>query len=145
MGWKVSKTPSWVSSVSRVLRSQPYSPAQKKLLPPATCSTSSVLISRVDSNAWAGASKSSPTGPTTRTSSKKEAASAKCVAAPPTIRSRVPNGVVTVSKAMDPTTVMGMLPACCERLLSTPPWRVVLPYRRVRVAAAERSWSVSRR
>ena len=46
-GWKVSKTPSCVSSVSRELRSQPYSPAQKKLLPPATRSTSSVFVSRV--------------------------------------------------------------------------------------------------
>ncbi len=33
-GWKPSKTPSWVSSVSRELRSQPYSPCQKKVCPP---------------------------------------------------------------------------------------------------------------
>ena len=100
-----------MSSVSREFRSQPYSPAQKKLLPPATRSTSSVFVSRVDSSAQASSPKSSPTGPTTRTSSKKEAASAKCVAAPPTIRSRLPNGVATVSKAIDPTTVMAIAAA----------------------------------
>ena len=121
-GWKASKTPSCVSSVSRELRSQPYSPAQKKLLPPATCSTSSVFVPRVASTARAAASKSSPTGPTTRTSSKKDAASAKCVAAPPTIRSRLPNGVVTVSKAMEPTTVMGIGGACCGRRRAHLPW-----------------------
>src|SRR5215212_738655 len=49
--------------------------------------------------------KSSPTGPTTWTSVKKRAASAKCTAEPPSIRSRSPNGVLTESKAMEPTTV----------------------------------------
>ena len=49
--------------------------------------------------------KSSPTGPTTRTSVKKLAASAKWTADPPSIRSRSPNGVRTLSKAIDPTTV----------------------------------------
>ena len=49
--------------------------------------------------------KSSPTGPTGRTSSKNDAARAKWVAAPPSIRSREPNGVRTASNAMDPTTV----------------------------------------
>ena len=51
------------------------------------------------------APKSSPTGPTTRTSVKKLAASAKWLAEPPSIRSRSPNGVRTESKAIDPTTV----------------------------------------
>ncbi len=104
-GSKCSKTLSCVSSVSRELRSQPYSPFQKKVLPPATCSTSSVLVPRVRRTAKASSSKSSPTGPTARISSKNDAARAKCVAAPPSIRSRSPNGVFTASKAMDPTTV----------------------------------------
>ena len=49
--------------------------------------------------------KSSPTGPTTRTSVKKLAARAKWTADPPSIRSRSPNGVRTESNAMEPTTV----------------------------------------
>ena len=49
--------------------------------------------------------KSSPTGPTTLTSVKKLAASAKCTAEPPSMRSRAPNGVVTLSNAIEPTTV----------------------------------------
>src|SRR5215210_1731586 len=51
------------------------------------------------------APKSSPTGPTTWTSLKKLAASAKCTAEPPSIRSRSPNGVRTESNAIEPTTV----------------------------------------
>ena len=52
--------------------------------------------------------KSSPTGPTTLTSVKKLAASAKCTAEPPSIRSRSPNGVFTLSNAIEPTTVRDM-------------------------------------
>ena len=48
----------------------------------------------------------SPTRPTTCTWSKNDAASAKYVAAPPSMRSRTPNGVLTASNATDPTTVM---------------------------------------
>ena len=54
------------------------------------------------------APKSSPTGPTGRTSVKKLAAREKCTAAPPSIRSRSPKGVLTASKAIDPTTVSAM-------------------------------------
>ncbi len=43
-----------------------------------------------------------------RTSVKKLAASAKCVADPPSIRSRSPKGVRTESNAMLPTTVSDM-------------------------------------
>src|SRR3954452_10711786 len=68
-------------------------------------STSSVLVPRVCSTVISSSPKSSPTGPTTRTSSKNDAARAKCVAAPPSIRSRSPKGVLTASKARDPTTV----------------------------------------
>src|SRR5437763_1452078 len=93
LGSKCSKTPSWVSCVTREFRSQPYSPCQKNVLPPATRSTSPVLVPRVCRTRRSSSAKSSPTGPTTRTSSKNDAASAKCVAAPPSIPSRSPNGV----------------------------------------------------
>jgi hypothetical protein len=43
--------------------------------------------------------------PDDATSSKNDAPSAKWVAAPPSIRSRTPAGVLTASKAIDPTTV----------------------------------------
>ncbi len=46
-GSKCSKTLSCVSSVSREFRSQPYSPSQKKVLPPATRSTSCDVVPRV--------------------------------------------------------------------------------------------------
>ena len=97
LGWKPSNTPSWVSIVSREFRSHPYSPCQKKVLPPSIRSMSETSTPRVRSTSSCASPKSSPTGPTTRTSSKNEAASAKWTAAPPSIRSRSPNGVFTVS------------------------------------------------
>jgi hypothetical protein len=60
---------------------------------------------RVCSTSQSSGPKSSPTGPTGRTSSKNDAARLKWVAAPPSMRSRAPKGVLTASKAMDPTTV----------------------------------------
>src|SRR4051812_23662868 len=60
---------------------------------PCLCSTS-----------YSESPKSSPTGPTTRTSQKKLAASEKCTAEPPSMRSRSPKGVFTESNAIDPTT-----------------------------------------
>src|SRR5438874_6379613 len=66
---------------------------------------SSVSTPRARRAAYSASPKSSPTGPTTRTSVKKDADSAKWTAEPPSIRSRAPNGVVTVSNAIDPTTV----------------------------------------
>src|SRR3954453_18593657 len=60
---------------------------------PCLCSTS-----------YSESPKSSPTGPTTRTSQKKLAASEKCTADPPSMRSRSPKGVFTESNAIDPTT-----------------------------------------
>src|SRR3954452_16091371 len=104
-GSNVSKTLRSVVSVTREFRLSSYSPAQKKVLPPATRSTSSVTVPRVRRTAMSSSPKSSPTGPTTRTSSKNDAARPKWVAAPPSIRSREPNGVLTASKAKDPTTV----------------------------------------
>src|SRR2546423_9085744 len=53
---------------------------------------------------YSSSPKSSPTGPTTRTSQKKLAASEKCTAEPPSMRLRSPNGVFTESNAIDPTT-----------------------------------------
>ena len=49
--------------------------------------------------------KSSPTTPTTRTSVNMLAEIEKCVAAPPRMRSRRPNGVSSESNATEPTTV----------------------------------------
>src|SRR3954451_16108307 len=65
---------------------------------------SSVLTPLSCSTAYCSSPKSSPTGPTTRTSVKKLAASEKWTAEPPSIRARSPNGVLTASKAIDPTT-----------------------------------------
>src|SRR6266480_1936784 len=53
------------------------------------------------SSAWP---KSPPTTATTRTSVKKLAEIEKCDADPPSMRSRLPNGVSTASKATEPTT-----------------------------------------
>ena len=53
-GWKPSNTPSLVSSVSREFRSQPYSPRQKKVLPPATRSTSETSTSAARSTSKLG-------------------------------------------------------------------------------------------
>src|SRR5262245_43655340 len=69
---------------------------------------SSVTIPRRSRTSNSAAPKSSPTGPTGRTSVKKLAAREKCTAAPPSIRSRSPNGVLTASNAIDPTTVSDM-------------------------------------
>src|SRR4051794_5228770 len=65
---------------------------------------SSVFTPRSRSTSYSDSPKSSPTGPTTRTSVKKLAASEKCTAEPPSMRSRSPKGVFTASKAIDPTT-----------------------------------------
>ena len=46
-----------------------------------------------------------------RVSASCEEASEKCTAEPPRSRSRLPEGVSTASKAMDPTTVSVMLGA----------------------------------
>ncbi len=69
---------------------------------------SSVRIPRPSRTSNCSAPKSSPTGPTGLTSVKKLAAREKWTAAPPSIRSRSPNGVLTASKAIDPTTVSDM-------------------------------------
>ena len=76
-GAKPSNTPSRVSSVSRSLRSGPYSPCQKNVSPPGTCSMSSVSTPRARSTAYSSSPKSSPTGPTTWTVSKNDAAREK--------------------------------------------------------------------
>src|SRR4051812_47942849 len=78
---------------------------------------SSVFTPRSRSTAYSESPKSSPTGPTTRTSVKELAASEKWTAEPPSMRSRSPNGVRTASKAMDPTTtrlIGGWKPRRCR-------------------------------
>ena len=97
LGSKCSNTFRSVTCVSRVLSPVWYSPFQKNVLPPSMRSTSSVIVPRVRSASHEASSKSSPTGPITRTSSKNDAARAKWVAAPPSIRSRDPEGVMTAS------------------------------------------------
>ena len=107
-GWKSPNTFSWVSSVWAVFRSQSYSPRQKNVRPPSTRSMSSVITPCRRRTSDSGSPKSSPTGPTGRTSVKKLAAREKCTAEPPSARSRSPKGVLIASKAIDPTTVRDM-------------------------------------
>ena len=107
-GSKSPNTFSCVSSVWAVFRSHSYSPLQKKVRPPSTCSMSSVTTPWRRSTSYSASPKSSPTGPTGRTSVKKLAASEKCTAEPPSARSRSPNGVLIASNAIDPTTVSDM-------------------------------------
>src|SRR5918998_267799 len=71
---------------------------------------SSVSMPCSRSTAYSSSPKSPPTGPTTRTSLKKDAASEKWTAEPPSVRSRSPKGVFTASKAIDPTTTTLMRP-----------------------------------
>src|SRR4051794_7857452 len=85
---------------------------------------SSVFTPRSRSTAYSASPKSSPTGPTTRTSVKKLAASEKWTAVPPSIRSRSPNGVRTASNAIDPTTTRLMRPGS----LSSPPMSLMLAF-----------------
>src|SRR6267378_1502387 len=66
------------------------------------------------STATSSSPKSSPTIPTTRTWVKKLAASEKCVAEPPSIRSRSPKGVATESNATEPTTTTDMPAVSCH-------------------------------
>src|SRR5712692_7549998 len=62
-------------------------------------------LANTSRSAWP---KSPPTTATTRTSVKKLAEIEKCDADPPSIRSRLPNGVSTASKATEPTTSSDM-------------------------------------
>src|SRR3954468_12813789 len=71
---------------------------------------SSVLTPRPCRTPYSSSPKSSPTGPTTRTSVKNDAASEKWTADPPSMRSRCPNSVCTASKAIEPTTTRLMRP-----------------------------------
>src|SRR5437763_6957589 len=66
------------------------------------------MTPRPCSTPYSSSPKSSPTGPTTRTSVKNDEASEKWTAEPPSIFSRLPNGVLTASNAIEPTTVTGM-------------------------------------
>ena len=79
---------------------------------------SSVMTPRPCRTPYSSSPKSSPTGPTTRTSVKNDEASEKCTAEPPSIFSRLPNGVETASNAIEPTTVsdivVGVFPVGCR-------------------------------
>src|SRR5947209_514819 len=127
LGSKSANTPSCVSSVVRSLTSQPYSPAQKNVCPPGTRSMSPVSTPRPRSTAYSSSPKSSPTGPTTWTVSKNDAAREKCTAEPPIIRSRSPNGVLTASKAIEPTTVSDMRRASLASLLAATVLAAIAP------------------
>src|SRR6478736_3570224 len=61
---------------------------------------SSTAMPRLARTSISSSPKSSPTGPTGRTSVKKRAASEKWTEVPPSIRSRSPNGVRTEMKAI---------------------------------------------
>ena len=65
--------------------------------------------------------KSSPTGPTGRPRRRTTRRGLKWVAAPPSMRSRAPKGVLTASKAMEPTTV--------RLIAATQPTRAAAPRR----------------
>src|SRR6266480_3453231 len=67
---------------------------------------STLWRAKTSRSAWP---KSPPTTATTRTSVKKLAEIEKCDADPPSIRSRLPNGVSTASKATEPTTSKDIL------------------------------------
>src|SRR3954467_15476730 len=86
-------------------------------------SMSSVLTPRACSTPNSASPKSSPTGPTTDVSAKKDDASAKCTAEPPSIRSRLPACVSTASNAMEPTTVTIAMGAAGYRPRATSPAR----------------------
>src|SRR3954454_9262771 len=108
LGSKSAKTLSCVSSVSGELRSKPYLPFQRNVLPCFRSSPSSDTP-RSRRNASSCAGKSSPITPTTETSVSRLAAAAKYVALPPSRFSRTPKGVSTESRATLPTTSTLML------------------------------------
>ena len=102
-GLKVSKTLSATERVSRVFRSQAYSPDQRNVLPFARWTPSmSILRDFQKSNSDSG--KSFPTIPTSRTGEKKLALNAAYEAEPPIKSACSSTGVLTVSSAIEPTT-----------------------------------------
>src|SRR5882724_4702288 len=102
-GWKFSKTFSAIERVSRVFKSQEYSPDQRKVFPFTRC-TPSLSILRDFQNSNSDSGKSSPTTPTRRTGEKKLAATAAYEAEPPNKLECSSTGVLTASSAMEPTT-----------------------------------------
>ena len=105
-----ARTRPGASRASRaLLRSQPYSPAQKNVSPPATCSTSTDVdaAARAARRARPRRSRRRPARRRARRRrTRRPARSAP--RRPPSMRSRSPNGVLTESKAIDPTTVTDM-------------------------------------
>src|SRR6266516_5079556 len=102
-GWKFSKTFSAIERVSRVFKSQEYSPDQRKVFPFTRC-TPSLSILRDFQNLNSDSGKSLPTTPTSRTGEKKLAPSAAYEADPPNSSECSSTGVLTVSITMEPTT-----------------------------------------
>src|SRR5437870_13394024 len=107
-GWKFSKTFSAIERVSRVFKSQEYSPDQRKVFPFTRCTPSlSILRDFQKSNSDSG--KSLPTTPTSFTGEKKLAATAAYDAEPPNKSLCSSTGHLTVSSAMDPRTRTDMI------------------------------------
>src|SRR5258706_10073715 len=118
-GLKLAKTPSCVSSDSRLMRSGAYLPCQRKLFP-STRSTPSVSIPRVRKSASVASGKSLPTTPTIRTGASNEAATAENVAAPPSTSRKLPEGMSRSSNAREPTMRRGCAAVFTARLLALP-------------------------
>src|SRR5204863_5667857 len=107
-GLKCSNTLSAIERVSRVFKSQEYSPDQRKVFPFTRC-TPSLSILRDFQKANSDSGKSSPTIPTSRTGEKKLAPSAAYEADPPSKLECSSIGVLTVSIAIEPTTGTDMI------------------------------------
>ena len=95
-GLKNSKTFRSVRIVSRELRSSEYFPCQWKVFP-SVRSSPSRSMGRSRKAASCSSPKSSPTTATRLTGAKKDAATEKNEALPPSTCSARPNGVSTVS------------------------------------------------
>src|SRR6266513_2058021 len=106
-GLNVSNTLSATERVSRVFRSQAYSPDHRKVFPSARW-TPSVSILRDFQKSNSDSGKSFPTTPTSRTGEKKLALTAAYDAEPPIKSACSSTGVLTVSSAMEPTTKTDM-------------------------------------
>ena len=116
-GLKNSNTLRSVRIVSREFRSWEYFPSQRKVRPSVRSRPSRSML-RPAKAASCFSPKSDPTTPTRLTGTKKEAATAKKDALPPSTRSARPKGVSTVSKATLPTTRMDMDAECYRRWLA---------------------------
>src|SRR5205823_14132039 len=123
-GRKCSNTFSAMERVSRVFKSQAYSPDQRNVFP-LTRWTPAVSMSRDFQNSNSLSGKSFPTIPTRFIAVKKLAPNAAYEAEPPSKSECSSTGVFTVSSPMEPTTrrdiiraqssVVNYLAAFCSR------------------------------